>query len=516
MTAINQIQMSRMADSLPVMFAYCDAERRYQFANRPYAHRFGLEPKDILGKTIVEIFGDPAYAEICGHLDAALTGKPVEFEIDVDYPNLGVRIMQCSYHPDFDRAGGVQGVTAALIDITERLSAEALLRDSERRYRLLLEGLPQLVWSCLPDGRCDYLSRQWVDYTGKPEAEQLGYGWAEAVHLDDRENLFLRWEESVKSGDPFDVEFRLRRGTGEYRWFKTRAVLFRESDGTRKWFGTSTDIEDKKVIENELKKVNATLEARVEERTRAVFESEQKFRSAFDFTPIGMALVSPDFRWLQVNRSLCDLLGYTEEELLATDLQGVSHPEDRAASVEYLRRTLAGEIPFYHQEKRYFHKDGHVVYAQLSVSLLRDGNGAPLYFIGQVDDITERKNSEAKIKASLREKEILLKEIHHRVKNNLQIVSTLLDLQSDHTKDRAALEMFQESRRRVKSIALIHERLYRSEDLSRVDFTQYIRQLAEDLYETYKISSDEILTRSGSRCSALADRRRHPLRSALE
>jgi two-component sensor histidine kinase len=105
-------------------------------------------------------------------------------------------------------------------------------------------------------------------------------------------------------------------------------------------------------------------------------------------------------------------------------------------------------------------------------------------------DITERKRAEELIKASLREKEVLLREIHHRVKNNLQIVSTLLDLQSGHTQDAAAIEMFQESRGRVKSMALIHERLYRAQDMSRVDFGEYIRQLTDDLFRTYKVSGD--------------------------
>jgi PAS domain S-box-containing protein len=108
-------------------------------------------------------------------------------------------------------------------------------------------------------------------------------------------------------------------------------------------------------------------------------------------------------------------------------------------------------------------------------------------------DITAQKHAEEQTKASLREKEILLKEIHHRVKNNLQIVCALLDLQSCHTDDRRALEMFKESQARVKSMALIHERLYRSQDLAHVDFAEYVRRLADDLYNAYKISNEEIV-----------------------
>jgi two-component sensor histidine kinase len=107
-------------------------------------------------------------------------------------------------------------------------------------------------------------------------------------------------------------------------------------------------------------------------------------------------------------------------------------------------------------------------------------------------DITEQKRSEERVRNSLREKEVLLKEIHHRVKNNLQIISSLLSLQSKFIKDKQALDMFQESRNRVLSMALIHEMLYQSEDMAKIDFTDYIRNLAVDLYHAYVIDPDKI------------------------
>ena len=375
----------------------------------------------------------------------------------------------------------------------KRTRAEESLRQSERRQRELLEGVPQLIWTCLPDGRCDFLSRQWVEYTGIPEADQLGFAWSEAVHPDDRSHLMERWTQAVSERKPLDVEFRIRGGSGEYRWFKTRGVLLREQDGSSKWFGTNTDIHDKKLVESELKELNTTLERRVEERTKALREEEERFRSAFDHAPSGIALVAPGGKWLRVNQSLCEILGYTEAELLATDFQSITHSDDLALNLDYYQGMLAGTIRTYQMEKRYLHKAGHFVYATLSVSLVRDGDGEPLYFISQVKDITQWKQAEAQLKASLREKEVMLKEIHHRVKNNLQIVSTLLDLQSEHTQDRQAIEMFEESRGRVKSMALIHERLYRSQDLARVNIADYVRQLAEDLFHAYRVSNDEIV-----------------------
>ena len=125
----------------------------------------------------------------------------------------------------------------------------------------------------------------------------------------------------------------------------------------------------------------------------ALRDSQARFQSAFTFAPIGMALVSPDGRWLQVNPALCDILGYSEAELLSTNFQTVTHPDDLDADWQQLQRALAGEIVSYQIEKRYYHKQGSVVWVNLAVSLVRDSRGAPLYFVSQVQDITERKTA---------------------------------------------------------------------------------------------------------------------------
>ncbi|OOG61883.1 GGDEF domain-containing protein [Rhodanobacter sp. B04] len=120
-------------------------------------------------------------------------------------------------------------------------------------------------------------------------------------------------------------------------------------------------------------------------------ESEQRFFGAFQHAAIGMALVYPDGRFLRVNTAVCQMLGYREEELLALNIAAITHPDDLAADMALLAQLLAGERESYQLEKRNFHKDGHVVHIQLSVSLVRDDQGAPLYFVSQVQDISERK-----------------------------------------------------------------------------------------------------------------------------
>lgn len=121
------------------------------------------------------------------------------------------------------------------------------------------------------------------------------------------------------------------------------------------------------------------------------------FASAFHYAAIGMALVAPDGRWLKVNRALCQLIGYDEEELLSMTFQDITHPDDLEVDLAHINRMLHGEIDSYQLEKRYFHRNGNVIYILLSVSLVSDGDGTPLFLISQIQDITERKHLEREL-----------------------------------------------------------------------------------------------------------------------
>jgi PAS domain S-box-containing protein len=139
----------------------------------------------------------------------------------------------------------------------------------------------------------------------------------------------------------------------------------------------------------------------ITERKRAeeaLRESEQRFKSSFEDASIGMALVGIEGRWLQVNQALCEIVGYSEEELLDKNFQDITHRDDLKTDLSYVRQLSAGEISTYQMEKRYVHKLGHIVWILLNGSLVRDGGGEPLYFIAQIQDITERKEAEEEIR----------------------------------------------------------------------------------------------------------------------
>ena len=190
--------------------------------------------------------------------------------------------------PVFDKNGEIMEWVGVCIDITERKQIEESIKSNEKRFRELIESLPQLFWTCRVDGPCDYLSRQWLEYTGIPEEQQLGYGWLDQLHPRDRDKTVAVWMEKVKTGESFDIEFRIRRNDGVYHWFKTRAVPMHDADGKIiKWFGSNTDFHEIKKAEEQLKNFSKELEQKVDERTKELQISKKKLDETSSIARVG-------------------------------------------------------------------------------------------------------------------------------------------------------------------------------------------------------------------------------------
>lgn len=185
------------------------------------------------------------------------------------------------------------------------------------------------------------------------------------------------------------------------------------------------------------------------------------------------------------------LTGYPLEELLGRPFSALVTPEDLPILLDRFYRALSGEAISPHVELELIRKDGSRIPTELSMAnLILDGRIAGR--VGVARDITERRRAHAQFNTSLQEKEVLLREIHHRVKNNLQIISSLLSLQSRNIKDPYVIQMFQESQNRVRSMALIHENLYQSADMSHIDFSEYARDLVIQLFRSYGVNQKSI------------------------
>lgn len=285
-----------------------------------------------------------------------------------------------------DANGNIAGYLGIAEDITERKAAEqerlrneARLRLTEERYRLLIDGL------------ADY-AICWLDASGRVTIWNVGA--RNLMQYDDLEIIGKRSdcffvEEDRAEGLP-DHELKTAAETGRYIGEGWRI----RRDGSRFW--ASVRLEPVRNVDGSLMGFAMILhnESMRREAVEALRRSEETFRVALESASIGMALVKPNGHWLTVNRAVCDLLGYTERELLANDFQSITHPDDLEQDMKFVVRMLAGEISTYRLEKRYFHRSGRIVWALLSVSLARDSRGQPLYFVSQIQDITEQKEIE--------------------------------------------------------------------------------------------------------------------------
>lgn len=274
----------------PIGLCFCDNDLRFVLLNQYLAEGNGISPRGHLGKTLTEVLPDFP-EEVAGEIRSVLeTGRPLIQRTVISGPEDAPdrrKVWQASYYPVYGADGAILGAGGVALDITERLRGERALQASEQRFRTLVDSLPQLIWTCSPEGRCDFLSRQWAEYTGVPEADLLGYAWLKRVHPDDLAMLDAEWRAAVARGDRFDTAFRIRRRDGEYRWFAARALPLRGEPGEpERWLGTNTDIhaqrQQAEVLEqmvrertDELQRTVESLRQEVEERKRAV-ESERK------------------------------------------------------------------------------------------------------------------------------------------------------------------------------------------------------------------------------------------------
>ncbi len=275
-------------------------------------------------------------------------------------------------------------------DITHAQLTEIRLARSEERYRTVTESLPQLVWTCRPDGYCDFLSRQWVEYTGLVADQQLGLGWLDRViHPDDRAATYDHWMGAVAGRHPYDIDYRLRGADGRYRWFKTRGTAIRDEAGNiLQWFGTCTDIEDLVAAREVLTRSREALERAVDERTR---ERDRLWNLSEDL----LAVADYDGYLRRVSPSWGRGLGFDEATLLARPYSELMHPDDREWVLEAVAEMRAAARPI-SIEVRMLAADGGWRWIAWTVSPEPAGGG----MTGVGRDITDERARQAELAAA--------------------------------------------------------------------------------------------------------------------
>jgi PAS domain S-box-containing protein len=362
--------------------------------------------------------------------------------------------------------GEVQLFTGIIEDITERKNAEHELHRSEEKYRVLVENATDYIFMIDNNNKVLSLNKAAASVFRKQAKEVIGKSIFDLFP----KKIAAEYSNSLKkvfgTGRSESYVSKMIVG-GKESWLSVNLSPIRDQTGKVVAVeGVSRDITDSK-------KANEALE-----------KSEAKLKAMYESTAEGILVADVESKKFEyANPSICRMLAYTEHELIRMSVMDI-HPKNSLKGVisEFEaqargEKTLAEDIPC-------LRKDGTVIYANINTTSIVVDNKKKN--VGFFTDITKRKQTEEQLKKSLAEKEVLLKEIHHRVKNNMQIISSLLRIQAASIKDEKTQEVFRALQGRIRSMSLLYELQYKSKDLTKVDLAEYIRRLTTHLMSIYR------------------------------
>jgi PAS domain S-box-containing protein len=375
-----------------------------------------------------------------------------------------------------DDSGRVMGALSSARDITERKRAEEKLRESEEKYRAFIETNQEWIWQINNEGIHTYSNPAIEQILGYSIKDIVGKNATIHMHPEDRreiEEMLPKWIKNKKGWN--NLVLRWLHKDGSIRWLESNAVVMLDVNGELIGFrGSDRDITERK---------------RADE---AVRKSEEKYRGLTENVNLGIYrnTVGPEGKFIEANPALVGMFEYkSKEEFLAIN---VSDLYQNAEGRNKFNDKMLKE-GFVRGEELWLRKaDGSLFIGSVSAVAVKDEQGHVKYYDGIIDDITERKRAEEALWASLREKEVLLREVHHRVKNNMQVISSLFNLQAGYTTNEECRGILKEGQARIRSMSLVHEKLYQSRDMSKIDLADYIQGLAAHLFHVYLVNPEQV------------------------
>ncbi len=352
-------------------------EGKFIYANSKLCEMLGYTRKEMLRLNVLDTYPEALQEEGRKRTELIRAGQRLHFERPIKRKD-GTLIMIEGSGIRLEN-GNMQGT---LHEITERKRAEEALRDSEERYRLLFELSPDSI-SVYQDGKVLYANSASLRLLGfESQQEIIGKSMLDFVHPDYRDMVIKRSRQQEREGKSASLaEEKFIRRDGSSVDVEVLAAPF-QYRGKVSHLVISRDITERK---------------RADEMLR---EKEARFRGTFENANVGVCIVGLDGRLIQVNRQMCAMFGYTREEMERMTVNTIAVPEDSNLSSSFINQAIAGETDQAGFDKRYIHKDGHVIWGHVSSSIVRDSNGNPLYFISHVQDITDRKQAEQALRES--------------------------------------------------------------------------------------------------------------------
>ena len=288
----------------------------------------------------------------------------------------------------YDDNGEALRMAGTVSDITDRKKAQQALELSELRYSTLAKISPVGIFRCDAAVNLLYVNQRWCQISGYTFEQVINQGWRKTIHPEDKARVEADIKRAVEQKIPFECEFRFQRPDKSVAWVFAQSVAERNGDGVFiGYVGTVTDITNRK------------------QSHKALIESEERFRSTFEQAAVGITHADLSGKFIRVNQKLCDILGYSREELLQRRFHEITYPEDLQSDLKQVRDLLAGRIENFSMEKRYICKNGSVIWVETTVSFVRQANGEPQYFLGVVQEIGQRKQAETQVQLRAHELE---------------------------------------------------------------------------------------------------------------
>jgi PAS domain S-box-containing protein len=500
-----------LAEAAPVTIFRLDPDGHCTYVNERWSDMTGRPIEAALGKGWIETIHPDDRDRILTTWSQSLEQEGVaRLEGRCVRPNGQIVSYYCQGLPELDSEGNLVGYIGTLTDITDRKQAEKQLQLQDTVVRTMAEGVCLVRAS---DGVIVHTNPKFDHLFGYESGELIGQPAAVlnyAGTVADANAIDITYRAMIAAHTECTFELRNVKKDGTPFWCRVMASRFEHPDYGMVYVSVNEDITPRKLLEQELAEKRQILEAELA-------HNRQLLDAFIASAPVGMCVLDEQLRFTLANKTLATMngisvaahIGKTLREIVpdlaqkqADILQTVLTLQETRLNVE-----IVGETPQYPGVKRTWLVSSFPIYpptprSTLLISqpgrasdqtLLSDMQLSRPINIGMViTDITDRKQFEEQLKLSLREKEVLLQEIHHRVKNNLQIIDSLLKMQHRRIQDQPAAAILLESQHRVQSIALVHEKLYRSSDLASISFSDYVRSLASNLLSSYAIDSNKI------------------------
>jgi PAS domain S-box-containing protein len=426
---------------------------------------YGYNAEEMIGKSISRIF-PPGSDELDQILDSVSRGEAIDHYQTHRITKNGDKIdISLTSSPIKDSYGNVIGVSSIARDITQEKKAERALEESEAQLTLVTSNMADVICQASTDGTYIYVSPSVKSVFGYEPEEMIGRSMFEFIHPDDTSVVTSCMQDAMGKCMTQSARYRFSNADGSYLWISTKGTpLFNKEGEVSGFVCSSRDVTEQKNMEDALR------------------ESEEKYRSLIESAKDPIALYDENGIFLLSNKAGALSLNTEPADLLGSSIWDI-FPDSAEKQIELIKKVfntgegLEVEMPVkFSGIDRWYSSSIQPLYGS-------DNRVHRVQVISR--DITDIKNTQMELEQALKDKDMLMKEIYHRVKNNLMVISSLLNLQSRYIKDEEAKGIFKESQDRAHSMALIHERLYRSADLKHMDFGDYIRTLAMDLFRTY-------------------------------